>query len=164
MGENSPRKVARLHCVLTLMTGAASKQPEKPSGTHHKDVEGALAAVWEEIEEGARHRLKENQEKLQELYESEQKPTLVGHVEEHPQLKADDKQLDDELDRPPQQTKSIFSVETEEQLQEVLQEQCGHDNLDQQVAQHGGRGMSDIDLEAEMEKGVQADELAGSET
>ena len=188
------------------MTGAASKQPEKPSGMHHQDIGGALAAAWNEIEEGVRCRIKENQDKLQELYETEQKPTLVGHVEkvekqqpdddpDHPpqqppddeldcplQQQPDDdpdhpshEQIDDDLDHPsqeqldeftenPQQkVKSIFRVETEEQLEQVLQEQRSCDLLDQQVTQQGGTGMSDIDLEAEMEKGAQAEELAGSQ-
>ena len=188
------------------MTGAASKQPKKPSGMHHQDIGGALATAWNEIEAGARRHMKENQDKLQELYEMEQKPTLVGHVKkvgeqqpdddpDHPpQQPPDDdpdcpsheqidddpdcpshEQIDDDLDRPsqeqldentenPQQkVKSIFCVEMEEQLEQVLQEQLSHDLLDQQVAQQGGTGMSDVDLEAEMEKGAQAEELAGSQ-
>ena len=187
------------------MTGAASKQPEKPSGMHHQDIGGALAAAWNEIKVGAQRRMKENQDKLQELYETEQKPTLVGHIEkvdeqqpdddpDHPpqqppddepdrpsQQQPDDdpdhpsheqidddpdhpsqEQLDENPDHPQQKVKSIFRVETE-QLEQVLQEQHSRDLLDQQVVQQGGTGMSDVNLEAEMEKGVQAEELAGSE-
>ena len=63
-----------------LNDGKASKQqpPEKP------EIEAALAAAWDEIEEGANRCLQENKEKLQELYASDEKPDLIGHVEKDP--------------------------------------------------------------------------------
>ena len=43
----------------------------------------------------------------------------------------------------------------------MLEEQRDRDKLDEQVAQQG-TGMSDIDLEVEMEKGVPAEETEGA--
>ena len=93
-----------------------------------------------------------NKQRLQELYEQEAKPTLVGHVEseETPEIKTDDV-TKDEPERPPQtKEKSIFTTDENEQLREVLGEQAAMDERDERLAKT--REQSDIDLESEMEK------------
>ena len=93
-----------------------------------------------------------NKQRLQELYEQEAKPTLVGHVEseETPEIKTDDV-TKDEPERPPQtKEKSIFTTDEDEQLREVLGEQAAMDERDERLAKT--REQSDIDLESEMEK------------
>ena len=103
--------------------------------------------------------MQENRERLQEMYQQEHKPPLVGHVE---QLVVKTK-TEDEPEQPLQQPsttqkgKSVLLVEPEDQLADALQEQERWDHLEQ----HLGRGesdsrvkekkASDLDLEAEME-------------
>ena len=124
-----------------------------------QEVDQALAAAWDEIEEGAQRRLNENKQRLQELYTDESKPTLVGHVEEMLVPKTDD-----DPERPlTSQPKSIFEVETEDQLKQVLGEQAEMDKRDERVNKAPSHEASDIDLESEMEKqmGTQETEKAG---
>ena len=93
-----------------------------------------------------------NKQRLQELYEQEAKPTLVGHIEskEAPEIKTDDV-TKDKPERPSQtKEKSIFNTDEDEQLREVLDAQAAMDERDERLAKT--REQSDIDLESEMEK------------
>ena len=115
-------------------------------------ISEALSEAWDEIEQGVRRRMDHNKQRLQELYEQEAKPTLVGHVEseETPEIKTDDV-TKDEPERPPQtKEKSIFATDEDEQLREVLDAQSAMDERDERLAK--AIEQSDIDLESEMEK------------
>ena len=117
-----------------------------------KDMSEALSEAWDEIEQGTLRRMDQNRQRLQELYSQETKPTLVGHVEseEVTDIKTDDV-TKDEPERPPQtKTKSIFTTDEDEQLQEALGEQAAIDERDERLAK--AKEQSDIDLESEMEK------------
>ena len=97
-----------------------------------------------------------NRQKLQELYEHDAKPVLVGHVEseETPEIKTD-VATEDEPERPPQtKEKSIFAVTEDEQLQEELGLQSTMDEREERVDK--AREQSDLDLESEMEKEMTA--------
>ena len=97
-----------------------------------------------------------NRQRLQELYEHEAKPVLVGHVEseETPEIKTD-VATEDEPERPPQtKEKSIFAVTDDEQLREELGVQATMDERDERLDK--GREQSDLDLESEMEKEMNA--------
>ena len=123
------------------------------------EIQEALAAAWSEIAQGAERRMQENKEKLQELYQQENKPTLVGHVE---QL-TDEPKNEDELEQPSttQQEKSVLLTDPDEQIAEALQEQEQWDELQQRMrtSDSGGwskeKEASDLDLEAEMERDTQ---------
>ena len=97
-----------------------------------------------------------NRQKLQELYEQDTKPALIGHVEseETPEIK-NVVATEDEPERPPQtKEKSIFTVTEDEQLQEELGLQSTMDERDDRFAK--AREQSDLDLESEMEKEMTA--------
>ena len=106
--------------------------------------------------------MQENREKLQEIYDQEHKPPLLGHVE---QL-TDEPKMEDETERPSQepssmqQERSVLLAEPDEQITEALQEQERWDQLEQCMAtekdkQAKEREASDLDLEAEMERDAQ---------
>ena len=110
----------------------------------------------EEIAKGAQRRMDQNRQRLQELYEHDAKPVLVGHVEseETPEIKTD-VTTEDEPERPPQtKEKSIFAVTEDEQLQEELGLQSTMDEREERVDK--AREQSDLDLESEMEKEMTA--------
>ena len=97
--------------------------------------------------------MQENKEKLQEIYDQEQKPLLVGHVE---QL-TDEPKMEDETEQPlqqpssTQQEKSVLLTEPGEQIMEALQEQERWDQLEQSLAteknkQSKEKEASDLDL------------------
>ena len=142
-----------------LNKGEASNEPSQQPP--QLEIQEALAAVWGEIEQGARRRMQENREKLQEIYQQEHKPTLVGHVEQltdEPTTKTEDK-----TEQPSQQTlntqqeKSVLLAEPEDQLTDALQEQERWDQLERLVGTGDSdnrskeKEASDLDLEAEME-------------
>ena len=98
----------------------------------------------------------QNRQRLQELYDKDTKPVLVGHVEseETPEIKTD-ATTEDEPERPTQtKEKSIFAVTEDEQLQEELGLQSTMDEREERVDK--AREQSDLDLESEMEKGMAA--------
>ena len=69
------------------------------------------------------------------------------------EVKTDDK-IDDDQERPSQaKPKSIFTMDVDEQLEDVLGEQAAMDARDEQLART--REASDLDLESEMEKGME---------
>ena len=137
------------------MNCVASKQTEQAGGSaqsSEKAISEELSSAWDEIEEGARKRLDQNRQRLQELYARDTKPTLVGHIEseEAKEVKTDDK-TDNDRECPPQtKSKLIFTTDEDEQLQEALGEQAAMDARDERLART--REQSDIDLESEMEK------------
>ena len=126
-----------------------------------KDISDALSSAWDEIEEGAHRRLDHNRQKLQELYTHETKPTLVGHIESEDakEIKTDDKTEDDQEHPPQTKSKSIFTTDEDEQLQEALAEQAAMDARDERLART--REQSDIDLESEMEKDMNTQAAEG---
>ena len=106
-----------------------------------------MDAAWEEIEEGAQRRLKENQERLQEMYSAEEKPPLLGHIEKE--------EVDPDQPTSTQTERSVLLTEQEEQINEVLQQQEQWDELEKRMStekQPEEKGTSDLDLEKEMEK------------
>ena len=122
------------------------KASDKP---HQGDIQEALSAAWDEIEEGAQRRLKENQERLQEMYRAEQKPPLLGHVEKE--------EIDPEQPTSTQRERSVLLTELGEQISEALQEQEQWDQLEKRMSAEKNRQpdekeISDLDLEAEMER------------
>ena len=136
----------------------ASNEPPRP------EIQEALAAAWSEIGQGAQRRMQENKENLQEIYDQEQKPPLVGHVE---QL-IDKPKMEDETEQPSQQPsstqqeRSVLLTELGEQITEALQEQERWDQLEQCMTTEKNRQSkekeaSDLDLEAEMEHDTQAE-------
>ena len=107
-----------------------------------------MSAAWEEIEEGAQRRLRENRERLQELYSGDEKPLLLGHIE---------KTEEAEPDRPtPTRTeKSVLLKDQDEQMEEVRHQQKQWDELEKRLAkdkQPAEKETSNIDLEREMER------------
>ena len=97
-----------------------------------------------------------NKQRLQELYDHEAKPALVGHVESEETLVIKtDVVTEDEPERPPQtKEKSIFAVTEEEQLQQELGVQSTMDEREERCDK--AREQSDLDLESEMEKEMNA--------
>ena len=132
------------------------------------EITEALEAAWVEIEQGAQRRMQENREKLQEMYQQEHKPLLLGHVEqltdEPTKTENESEQPSDQPSEQPsstQQEKSVLLADPEEQLTEALQEQERWDQLQERIGAGDGDGRSkekeasDLDLEAEMERKAQ---------
>ena len=111
--------------------------------------------------------MQENREKFQEMYQHENKPPLLGHVEqvtaESTKTEIESEQPSDQpLEQPSssQQEKSVLLTDPEEQLMEALQEQERWEQLQEHMGAGDGDGnsrpkekeASDLDLEAEMER------------
>ena len=111
--------------------------------------------------------MQENKEKLQEMYQHENKPPLLGRVEqvtaESTKTEIESEQPSDQpLEQPSssQQEKSVLLTDPEEQLMEALQEQERWEQLQERMGVGEGDGdgrpkekeASDLDLEAEMER------------
>ena len=99
-------------------------------------------------------RLEHNKQRLQELYDQEAKPKLVGHIEAEVKI--------DEPECPPQpKPKSIFTTDMEEQLEDVLGEQAAMDARDDRLAKT--KEASDLDLESEMERDLDSQTAEGDD-
>ena len=93
--------------------------------------------------------MRENRERLQEMYSAENKPPLLGHVEKE--------EIDPEQPTSTQQQRSVLLTEPEAQIDEVWREQDKWEQLEQRMSaeknkQPEDKEISDLDLEAEMEK------------
>ena len=82
-------------------------------------MDPALAAALDEMEDGARKRLERNKEKLQQLYEQEEKHPLIGHIEVE---MVADSMTDEDKDRP-RVMQSIFQIKEEAHLAQVMGQQ-----------------------------------------
>ena len=112
--------------------------------------------------------MKENQERLQEIYSAEQKPPLLGHIEKQ--------EIDLEQPTSTQHERSVLLTEPGEQISKALQEQEQWDQLERRLSaeknkQPEEKEISDLDLEAEMERearnvqpGAAGDDLAEQTT
>ena len=130
---------------VILNKGEASSEPSKQP--LQPEIQEALNTAWAKIEQGARRRMQENREKLQEMYQHENKPPLLGHVE---QVTAESTKTEIELEQPSdqpleqpsssQQEKSVLLTDPEEQLTEALQEQERWEQLQERMGAGEGDG------------------------
>ena len=104
--------------------------------------------------------MQENKEKLQELYASDEKPDLIGHVEKDPDRPSTTLR---DLRSGTEQPKSLFAMETADRIMMVLDEQEKRSKLEEKLQMAAqaretdkgdaqGKETSDVDLEAAMDK------------